>query len=338
MGAEAKEGGAKAIIDIGWRSTNITFVNGSAPIYFHNAPVGAGGVEGMERALETDPLTAPGSDDGWDGPINAFAGELAREVTRALGAARAEGFEAGISKILVLGAGGASKRIRAALEKKLDIETSPISYPRVDIPDPAGAGAIAGALIAAGAARGEVMDLASEGHDKRHLMLKSRAQPLVAVILLAAIGLLGIISFASELVLLGRKYESAKSDVRENFHRALPDVKTVVSESQQLKNAFAKLEEKSKSLGAGLYEKDPFLERFLDISRAAPADMRLDVDELVYEQGKVILSGRTESYEKVELLKSNIEKLPWAGKVTVERAKASPTADAIIFRIEMRTV
>ena len=81
---------------------------------------------------------------------------------------------------------------------------------------------------------------------------------------------------------------------------------------------------------------DPFLDFLADITLSVPDNVKLDVEELVYEPDGFIIDGHTESFKKVDKLKKNIEKLTWTGKVTVERAKADVSGSGVRFRLEVR--
>jgi len=71
------------------------------------------------------------------------------------------------------------------------------------------------------------------------------------------------------------------------------------------------------------------------VTYAKPQNTRLDIEELTYEPGRLVLTGRTESYEKVDALKSNLEKLAWVGKARLEKARSSASKADVSFRIEV---
>lgn len=307
------DGKARLFFHIGPRGTDITLANGGLITAFHNA--------------------AAGVDSGMtDGGLAAF---LALESERLKESARGSGLDADAAVALVSGAGAASRSLRESLGEKLGARVETAVPPQVPEANPEAAAALAAALILAGAAKGEALSLAADGAGRKRRLSKTRAQAAVAAGLLGLVGLFAAASFAAEEMRLNRKYENLKNTTRAVFHEAMPEVKKIVSEKQQLANALVELEEKSEFFGAALEEKDPFLDRLLGVSRAAPEDVRVDIDEMIYEQGKIILSGRTESFEKVERLKENISRLPWAVKVSVEKAEVSAAGGAITFRIEV---
>lgn len=310
LAAAMEDGKARLFFHIGRRSTDITLTNDGRAAAFHNAAAG-------ETTTE------------------ALADFLVLESERLKESGRRAGLDVDVHEALVSGAAAASKSLRESLGEKLGARVEAASFPQTPEAAPELAAALAGALALAGASGGEVMSLSVEGAGRKRRFSKARAQAAVAAGLLGLVGLLGAASFVAEEMRLGKKYENLKNTIRATFHEALPDIRNVVSEKQQLINALAKLEEKSESLGAALEEEDPFLDRLLGISRAAPEGVRVDIDELVYEQEKMILSGRTESFEKVELLKERIATAPWAGKVSVERATASTAGEGVAFRIEV---
>jgi general secretion pathway protein L len=151
---------------------------------------------------------------------------------------------------------------------------------------------------------------------------------LVAVFVFAWLG-----AYIAEGIRLDGKYATLKNELRAEFKKAMPEVTNVVSEITQLKSALASLDSKSAALKPALTEKDPFLDRFTGVTEALPEGAKLDITELTYEWDRILLSGRTDSFEKVEQFRKNLEKLEWVGKSVVEGAKTGLAGGGVEFKI-----
>lgn len=196
--------------------------------------------------------------------------------------------------------------------------------------------ALGAALIGAEGDRDSTVDLRVGEFKRKPRIAGYRTQFFTAAGLFITGLLVWAISYFSQGAGLNNEYMALKAEIRAVFQQALPEVKNIVSEEQQLKNALAKLDAKAKALGVGMGGLDPFLAYLTDITLSVPDDVKLDVEELVYEPDGFILAGHTGSFEKIEKLKKNIENLPWTGKVTVDRAKADVSGSGVRFRLEVR--
>ncbi len=319
----ASENETVALLDIGHRSTVITLVRNGVPVAFHTTRAEGAGIAKL----------------------------IAREVNRLLISEAGSEENVSVSRVVTCGGLGGEEVVLKAIGDELgcDVEIAHIvgdDLPPDDNRSPAISKlspsifttAIGAAICSAGGGAFEPANLRGGDEEEKRGFAGDKKQVIVAACLLATAIFFGFASFFIEGERLDRKYEGLKRQIRAEFKMALPDVKNIVSEKQQLKNSLAKIREKSKILGAGLMAEDPFLDRLLDLSTAAPEGMKLDIDELAYEWGKVTMSGRTESFEKVEQLKKSIENLPWTGKVTVDRAKAGISSSEINFRLEVEAI
>lgn len=151
---------------------------------------------------------------------------------------------------------------------------------------------------------------------------------LVAVFVCAWLG-----AYIAEGIRLDGKYTALKNELRAEFKKAMPEVTNVVSEITQLKSSLVTLESKAAALRPALSEKDPFLDRFTGVTDSLPEGSKLDVTEFIYEWDRILLSGRTDSFEMVEQFRKNLEKLEWAGKAVVEGAKTGLAGGGVEFKI-----
>ncbi len=166
-------------------------------------------------------------------------------------------------------------------------------------------------------------------------LIGQRAQMLTT----AALIMLGIfvwaLSFGGEVIALSSTYNDLKNRTRAEFRRAIPNETNIVYETQQLKNSYKRLLNKSHSLGIIGSITDPALDRLLDITRSVPRTGKLDVENFVYEDTEIVIAGRTESFEQVEQLKKEISRLLWVNTTTVDHAKAGVNSAYVNFRLKV---
>jgi len=316
----APEGGVGVYINLKERSGSITIVKGQTPVSFHTASTGVkNGAEPLANEIKRQMLG-----DGGEatlklvvlsgGPEEGFA-EVAQKLESRLN-----------TKVKMSGMPGASAALDSQRLTGRDETRAMFAL------------ALGAALIVAEGDANSSVNLRAGEFKRKPRIAGYRAQFFTAATLFAAGALVWSISYFIEGAWLTSEYKALKAQIRSEFKQALPNVKNIISEEQQLKNALAKLTAKAKTLGVGMGGVDPFLDFLADITLSAPDNVKLDVEDMVYEPDSFIISGHTGSFEKVDKLKKNIENLPWTGKVTVERAKADVSGSGVKFRLEVRIV
>lgn len=314
----AAEGGADIYLNLKDNSVSITVVKGQTPVSFHTASTGMeNGVEPLVSEIRRQML----GNDGEFTPLNSIVlsggpdglGEIAEKLESALKT------PVRISDMPGAGAAVDSQRFVRRSEANAMFAL-----------------ALGAALMVAEGDWDSMVDLRAGEFKRKPRMAGYRTQFFTAAGLFITGLLVWTISYFSQSVGLNNEYMALKAQIRSEFKQALPNVKNIVSEEQQLKNALTKLEAKAKALGVGMGGLDPFLVFLADITLSVPDDVKLDVEELVYEPDGFIIAGHTGSFEKVDKLKKNIENLPWTGKVNVERAKADVSGSGVRFRLEVR--
>ncbi|MDH5638020.1 MAG: type II secretion system protein GspL [Nitrospinota bacterium] len=159
-------------------------------------------------------------------------------------------------------------------------------------------------------------------------------EKLVSAALLALALVMWIVSFVGEGIGMNREYSTLKSEIRETFKAAMPGTTTIVSEKQQMLAERKRLENAVKALGVS-HGRDPLLDILSDVSGAGPEGAKLDMENFTYEPGRLILIGRTDSFDKVDQFKNNLEKLPWVAKARLDKATTTVSKESVSFRIEV---
>ncbi len=317
----APSGSLGVILETMHDSTGITFLKNKVPIAFHflshntnetpskRAKAISLELGGMLMTLERQGETAKISTVAVCGE-HAESAELLQEIKRAVSFSTVKAIPSGVQA--------------SALVKNLDVGLSSF------------AGVLGAAYRTADSrAKGSINLLTGE-FEKKQKLTGHRSQNIITASLIAILIITAFTSSIMESVALDEKHKDLKKEIRAEFKKALPDVKNIVSERQQLKNAMSSIESKTALIGPALMETDPFLKRLTDISKAVPADVKIDINEFVYEWEIIELAGQTVSYEKIEAFKKNIEVLPWVKKITIKKTKAAVSSEKINFRFEIK--
>ncbi|VAX21799.1 hypothetical protein MNBD_NITROSPINAE01-1556 [hydrothermal vent metagenome] len=309
------------ILETGHNSTGIIFLKNKTPMAFHflshnknetakkraNAISLELGV--MLTAFERQGETAEISTVTMCGEF-AESAELLQEIKKAVSIAITIAIPSGVQA--------------PALIKNLDVELSSF------------AGVLGATYRMAGSRAKDSINLRTGEFEKKQKLTGHRGQNIITAFLVATLIITALTSGIMESVALDEKHKSLKKEIRAEFKKALPNIKNIVSERQQLKNAMSSIEAKTAEIGPALMETDPFLERLTDISKAAPADVKINIHEFVYEWEIIELAGQTVSYEKMEAFKKSIEALPWVKKITIKKTKAAVSSEEINFSFEIK--
>ncbi|MBI4828981.1 MAG: hypothetical protein HY804_09270 [Nitrospinae bacterium] len=310
--------GARAVLVFADGAVTVTVVNPQgAPVGFHTAPL----------APDADPA------------------KIAAEARRAVMAARAgqPGLEAAFYELGGVAQGSA---LRAALADILGAPVRPLALPGADAPAtgpgvggaesrPLFAAALGAARIAAGLEPGLRLHLRYGALRKRRALAAKGSRALAAAALFGVGLLVWAAGWMMEGAALAARHAAQRAEARALFTAVMPGVTAAVSESQQLKAALAQAQAKARALGVSESGVDPFLDILLDVSRVKPAGAAVDIGELAYDASRLSLSGRTDSFEKVEQYRAAIDALPWAEKVTLDQAKSGAASGAVEFRLNV---
>lgn len=126
------------------------------------------------------------------------------------------------------------------------------------------------------------------------------------------------------------RYTSAKTQLRQEFQKAFPEVQTVVDELQQAKASLDGLKKTAVLLG---YDELTPLQILAEITSRIPEDVKIEVQDLVVERGRVRMEAETDSFDSVDRIKSAIEAFDRFREVTVSDAKIGAVAGKVRFRL-----
>lgn len=131
------------------------------------------------------------------------------------------------------------------------------------------------------------------------------------------------------------RYLELKSAVRDQFRTMFPETRNVVDEVQQTRTALADLRKKSALFGTG--EWSP-LELMAELTRRVPPSVKIEVQDLLIESGRLRLEAETESFDSVDKIKDSFSQFKGFKDVNVSDAKVSADQSRVRFRLTMTVV
>jgi general secretion pathway protein L len=325
-------------VDIGRSSVLILATRGGSLVLAHTADVGVDTFAGASATTDTKGET--------QAPLSIFADGLARQVKLVMTSASEQGDPFSPPKVSLCGGLAADAKLQSLLAARLGVPVERADAEGDDAPcdidglrdrwgrPPIFVSALGAALIA-------VKDPDTRANFRTGSEKKSggfsgaRRQAILTAALAAVFVFAWIGAYIAEGMGLDGKYGALKNELRAEFKKAMPEVTNIVSEAAQLKSALTALGSRATALGPALAEKDPFLDRFASVTDSIPEGARLDITEFTYEWDRILLSGKTDSFEKVEQFRNNLEKLEWAGKAVVEGAKTGIAGGGVEFKMTL---
>lgn len=323
-------------VDVGVSTVLVLATRGVSLVLASTADMGADIAENLSSAIDGGAEAEAG--------LSLFADRLAREIKLVIAGASKDGEPFTPSKISLCGGMAADAKLKSLLAERIGVPVERASAEGDNAPSeidgardrwgrpPIFAPALGAALLAAKDPDTRA-NFRTGSHKKRGGFTGARRQAVLTAALAAVFVFAWIGAYIAEGVRLDGKYGALKNELRAEFKKAMPEATNIVSEVAQLKSALTAMESRAGSLGPALAEKDPFLDRFTSVTDSVPEGARLDIVEFTYEWDRILLSGRTDSFERVEQFRNNLEKLDWAGKAVVEGAKTGIAGGGVEFKM-----
>jgi general secretion pathway protein L len=128
------------------------------------------------------------------------------------------------------------------------------------------------------------------------------------------------------------KYQTLKTQVREQFRTMFPGTQSVVDEVLQAKTAVAEMKKKAALFGSADWTP---LQLMAELTRRVPPSAKIEVQDLVIESGRLRLEAETDSFESVDKVKASLGQFEAFRDVTVSDAKVSADQSRVRFRLTM---
>ena len=162
---------------------------------------------------------------------------------------------------------------------------------------------------------------------------KARTTLLSAYAIILAF--LGLATFSIDQYLKERKFQNLKDQIRAEFTQALPGVKRVVNELQQLRNYVTEEKARVEALG-GYLSVGSSLEILRDLSQAMDPSWKVRVTEYSSGSEEIEVSGEADSYDTLNKLKSKLDQVNQFQDVQLKTARSSTLENLVEFKLRMK--
>ena len=155
------------------------------------------------------------------------------------------------------------------------------------------------------------------------------------MIFLGVILCLLIVDMGVDYYFLKERYKMLDQRVTEVFSRTFPDVKRIVDPLQQMR---VKVNEVKTSAIAipGTNSNNKVLDLLKDISDRIPKSLDVHVTRMVIDQETVRVSGKTDTFNTVDSIKSGLEPSKYFSGVTISSATLDRTGKRVQFDIKLQ--
>lgn len=129
-----------------------------------------------------------------------------------------------------------------------------------------------------------------------------------------------------------KKFQALKQALRSEFNKTFPQTRSVSNEVEQTRAAINERKRSGDFLGVG--EESP-LDVLKGVTAGIPAEVRIDVSDMVIDGDKVRIEAQTDSYDSVDRIRGGLMKVGHFQEVNVSDAKISADQSKVSFRIQL---
>lgn len=141
------------------------------------------------------------------------------------------------------------------------------------------------------------------------------------------------VTFALEMHRLHTRYDAVRQEIRRVFIATLPEVRTIVSEKAQLRDAVEALQSRQR-LFQGTTTSSP-LELLRQLSAALPDQVSLDLEDWTFDADLIRLRGTTTSFDAAEAIKTTASGLGVFRDVQLKDVKAATGGKKVSFGLQL---
>ena len=168
---------------------------------------------------------------------------------------------------------------------------------------------------------------------KRDFWLKKEFRRFI--IFLAIIACFLAVDIGVDYHYLKKEYMMLDVKIKEVFRNTFPDVKRIVDPVQQMKVKVNEVKASAVSI-PGRNSSNSVLDLLKDISERIPKKMEVRVSRMVIDQETVRVSGKTDTYNTVDNIKSNLEASQYFSAVTISSTNLDRSGKQIQFEIKLQ--
>jgi type II secretion system protein L len=308
--------GPGALLDLGLDKATLILWQGNRLSLARSIPISGGPAAGAENPN-----------------LDHLAGEVKRTFL-----STGDGLEArSIGRIYVTGGVSLAPGAESILSRSLDIPVSLLNLGEVAGEAPAEhRPALAAALGAAwGESSADGVNLRREEFAPAQKARRARGRMKVLISYGIILAILGVSAFLLNLHLQERKYRDLKAQMRREFSRALPEVKRVVNELQQMKARVQEETAKLGSLGGGPGGGSP-LDILREVSLMVDPGAKVRVTEFLVDSEAIEINGEADSFDAVNGLKARLDQSAKFKEVQLKTARASSLENVVEFKFQMK--
>jgi general secretion pathway protein L len=340
--------GTGALLDLGHEKTTMILWCDDSLFLVRSIPVAGGAIARAVRQASPlspresgDELNQRGGEPGMEPVMAPVLGRLAEEIWRTLFSYEYAPGGRPVENIFLTGGvallPGVEQILGKHLQKPVTLleggENTSSFFQEVPREHrPALAVALGAALRGASSDR---INFRKEEFSSSQKAQKAKTQVRILVIYAVILVALGIGSLLSNLYLQEKRYRDLKGEIRKEFLQAMPGVKKVVNELQQMKAGVREERARLDSLG-GLSGAGSPLEIIRDLSLMIEPAWKVRVTELVVNPESAEINGEADSFEAVNQLKTRLEHSSSYKEVQLKTARASSLEQVIEFKLQLR--
>ena len=168
---------------------------------------------------------------------------------------------------------------------------------------------------------------------KRYFGLKKelrKAAVFIIVVFLFLIADLGV-----DYYFLKKRYRMLDQKVAEVFKRTFPDVKRIVDPLQQMKVKVNEIKNSAVS-HPGINGDNTVLDLLRHISRRIPESLDVHVTRMVIDPETVRLTGKTDTFNTVDIIKNGLESSAYFSAVSISSANLDRSGRQVRFEIKLQ--
>jgi Tfp pilus assembly protein PilN len=155
------------------------------------------------------------------------------------------------------------------------------------------------------------------------------------MIFLGVILCLVIVDIGVDYYFLKERYRMLDQRVTEVFSRTFPDVKRIVDPLQQMRVKVNEVKISAIST-PGTNSSSKVLDLLKDISDRIPKSLDVQVSRMVIDQETVRVSGKTDTFNTVDSIKTGLEPSKYFSGVTISSANLDRTGKRVQFEIKLQ--
>ena len=169
--------------------------------------------------------------------------------------------------------------------------------------------------------------------EKHYLGLKTELRK--ATVFLIVILLFLAVDTGIDYHFIEKRYRALNQEITEVFRRSFPDVKKIVDPLSQMKVNINDIKKSTVSL-PGLDTNRTVLDLLKDISERVPESLDIHVERMVIAPDTVRISGRTDTFNTIDNIKTGLSSSSYFTAVTISSANLDRTGKQIRFEIKLQ--